>query len=198
MKKLVIIGIGGHGRVVEDIARLNGYEDIGFLDDNSADSSVIGKISEYVKFLNNSVFFIAIGNNAIRERFQTMIEKSGGEIVNLIHPASVVAQKVMLGKGIAIMAGAVVNTAATIGDGCIINTCSSVDHDCVIGKFVHISVGTHVAGTVEIGERTFLGAGATIINNVKICWDCTVGAGAVVVKNIEKQGIYIGVPARLK
>ena len=63
-------------------------------------------------------------------------------------------------------------------------------------SYCHISVGAHVAGTVDIGDRTWIGAGATVSNNIRICGDCIVGAGAVVVRNIEETGTYIGVPAK--
>ena len=93
------------------------------------------------------------------------------------------------------MAGAVINTDTTIGEGCIINTCSSVDHDNRLGDFVHVAVGAHLCGTVEVGRRTWIGAGATVSNNISVCDDCILGAGAVVVKDIKEKGTYIGVPA---
>ena len=94
------------------------------------------------------------------------------------------------------MAGVVINPGAQIGKGCIINTSSSVDHDCQIEDYVHISVGAHLSGTIEVGERTWIGAGATVSNNVNICGGCTIGAGAVVVKDITESGTYVGVPAK--
>jgi acetyltransferase-like isoleucine patch superfamily enzyme len=96
------------------------------------------------------------------------------------------------------MAGAVINNRAKLGNGVIVNTCASVDHDCMIGDFCHISVGVHIAGTVNIGNEVFVCAGATVINNVNICCGCVIGAGAVVIKNIESVGTYLGVPAELK
>ena len=96
------------------------------------------------------------------------------------------------------MAGAVVNADAVIGKGCIINTCSSVDHDCTISDFVHVSVGAHIAGTVNVGDRTWIGIGAVVSNNINICADCKIGAGAAVVKDIDMEGTYVGVPARIR
>lgn len=195
MKKLVIIGASGHGKVIADIAVRNGYDEIVFLDDNDtikecAGFPVVGKTNEANNIEGDKM--VAIGNAKIRERIQ-------GELANiaiLIHPAAVISRKVKIGEGTVIMAGAVINSDAFIGKGCIINTGASVDHDCKIADFVHVSVGAHVAGTCSIGKRTWIGAGATVINNINICGDCIIGAGAVVVKNIEKQGTYIGVPAR--
>ena len=95
------------------------------------------------------------------------------------------------------MAGAVVNPGALIGNGCIINTCASVDHDCKIEDFGHVAVGSHLAGTVTLGKRTWIGAGATITNNITICNDCMIGAGAVVIRDIPEYCTVVGNPARI-
>ncbi len=199
MKKLVIIGASGHGKVVADIARNNGYTEIVFLDDNQeliqcGGYPVVGKTSEFKEY--DCDIIVAIGNAKIRERFQREINPE--QLPVLIHPNAYVAEHVEIGKGSVVVAGAVINPGTKIGEGCIINTGSSVDHDCVIYDFVHISVGAHVAGTVKIGNRTWIGAGATVINNLNICGDCMVGAGAVVIKNIREAGTYIGVPVKEK
>lgn len=194
-RRILIIGAGGHGRVLADIARLNGYTSVRFLDDGNV-PGLAGKVADFVKFTDTSDFFVAIGNNAVRKRISERLAEGGARIVNLIHPAAVIAGDVQLGTGIAAMAGAVVNSGAKIGDGVILNTCSSVDHDCVIGDYVHISIGAHLAGTVRVGEGCFICAGATVINNIDICEQCTVAAGAVVVRNITQPGTYKGVPAK--
>ena len=197
LKKLIIIGASGHGKVIADIAVRNGYEEIVFLDDDEnvkecAGFPVIGKTREALQLDGDKI--VAIGNPKIRERIQEDI--SG--IVTLIHPDAVISRRVEIGEGSVIMAGAVVNTDVVIGKGCIINTAASVDHDCMLGDFVHVSVGSHLSGTVNVGKRTWIGAGATVSNNVNICGDCMIGAGAVVIKDIDKPGTYIGVPAREK
>ena len=195
MKKVVIIGAGGHGRVVADIAKACGYEDIIFLDDAEKQISS-GKVSDYKKYKDSYGFIVAIGNNVIREKIQTQLSQDKCEIVTFIHPNAVIGSDVSVGIGTVIMAGTVINTGARIGNGVIINTASSVDHDNVIGDYCHISVGAHLAGTVQVGMRTMIGAGATVINNVSICNECIIGASAAVVKNIEKTGVYVGIPAR--
>ena len=199
MNRLIIVGASGHGRVVADIALLNGYEDVVFLDDNSelkncADFPVIGD-SKLIPDLEGKLF-IAIGNNVIRKKI--MDRFSGRTFPSLIHPNAVIARGTIIGDGTVVMAGVVINPNVTIGRGCIINTRSSIDHDCVVGDYVHISVGAILCGTVNVGMRTWIGAGATVSNNVSICDDCMVGAGAVAVKDIDVPGTYIGVPARKK
>ena len=172
VKRLVIIGASGHGKVIADIAVRNGYEEIVFLDDNEsikecAGFKVVGKTSDASRISGDKI--IAIGDAKIRERMMHKVKT-----VSLIHPD------------------------VHIGRGCIINTGASIDHDCNLGNFIHVSVGAHVAGTCSIGNGTWIGAGATISNNINICADCMIGAGAVVIKNIKNIGIYIGVPAEKK
>ncbi len=197
-KKIVILGAGGHGRVVADIARLNGYMDIRFLDDVTENKfcKIDGKISDFVQLLDDHDFFVAIGNNEIRKQFFETLVANNANIVTLIHPNAVICKDVKIGKGTAIMAGAVINVI--IGDGVIVNTSSSIDHDCVIGDFSHISVGSHIAGTVNVGECVFIGAGATLINNLNIENNCKIGAGATVITDIKDSGTYVGVPAKKK
>ena len=195
MNRLIIIGASGHGKVIADIAVKNGYTDIVFLDDDEKRAECmgfprVGKIDEATNMDGDKV--IAIGNARIREKLQKKIDT-----VALIHPNATIGSRVKIGKGTVVMAGAIINSDASIGEGCIINTATSVDHDCVVEDFVHIAVGAHLCGTVHVGRRTWIGAGAIVSNNVYICGDCTIGAGTVVIKDIEKIGTYIGVPARL-
>ena len=198
MKKLVIVGASGHGKVVADIACNLGYTDIIFLDDNAevkkcGEFKVAGRCDEACKY-SSADFIIAIGNARIRQKLQYEFTKLGLHITSLIHPAATVASNVKIGMGTVVMAGAVINPHVDIGQGCIINTCASVDHDCTIGDFAHISVGAHLAGTVTVGRASWIGAGATVSNNIEIASDCVIGAGGVVVKNITEIGTYVGVP----
>lgn len=198
-RKLMIIGAGGHGKVVADIGALVGYNQIDFLDDQANPAvPTVGTVADYTRFIRSHDFIVAIGNNRVRERITKRLAENGADIVSLVHPAATVGSGVQIGKGAVVMAGAVIHADATIADGAIVNTCSSVDHDCVIGAYAHISVGARIAGTVTIGQRTMVGAGATVINNLTVCDDCMVGAGAVVVKNITEAGTYLGVPAKRK
>lgn len=197
MRRLAIIGASGHGKVIADIARKNGYKKIVFLDDDEnihecGGYPVIGKSSEAGTI--DADVIVGIGNADIRKRIQESVPEQ--KLVTLIHPDAVVADDVVVGEGTVVMAGAVINPGVRIGKGCIINTCSSVDHDGVVGDYVHISVGSHLCGTVSVGSGTWIGAGATVSNNISICSDCMISAGAVIVKNIDSAGTYMGVPAR--
>ena len=196
--KLTIIGASGHGRVVADIARLNGYSDIEFLDDNEnitycGEYPVVGK-SEKAAYVNNAIF-VAIGNPIYRKMIMEKFSEKTFPV--LIHPKSVVADDVKIGKGTVVVAGGVINPGTIVGSGCIINTTASVGHDCRIGNFVHVAPGAHICGTSVIGNATWIGAGAIVSNNVSVCGDSVIGAGGVVVDNIITPGTYVGVPAKL-
>lgn len=198
MNRLVIIGAGGHGKVIADIALKNGYTKICFVDDNVIGDviglPVIGKISD-VESLNDGKtdFVIGIGNNAVRK---TIAEMYNVNWVSIVHPSAQIAWNTEIGKGTVVMANAVVNVCATIGKHCIVNSGAVVEHDNVIEDYVHISPNAALGGTVCVGSLTHVGIGATIKNNTGVCSDCTIGAGAVVVKNIKEPGIYVGVPIR--
>lgn len=199
MKKIVLIGASGHGKVVADIARLNGYEDISFLDDNEDNSvcgkySVVGKTDCYKDF--DCDFFVSIGNARVRKHIMEKLICDEKSLPVLIHPNSIIAEDVSIDVGTVVMAGTVINSGTSIGKGCIINTCSSVDHDNSIGDYVHIAVGAHLCGTVKVGNDTWIGAGATLINNISIFDGCVIGAGAVIIDDINERGTYVGVPAK--
>lgn len=200
--KLIIIGASGHGKVVADIAiKMNKWQSITFLDDEesiktSMGLDVIGKTADAFTYKDEADFFVAIGNNATREKIQEKFIEEGLNVINLIHPNAVIGTDVQIGIGTAVMAGVIINSSTRIGKGCITNTSSSLDHDNVIEDYVHISPGARLAGTVEIGKGTWIGIGSVVSNNVNICSGCKVGAGAVVVKDITEPGIYVGVPVR--
>ncbi len=195
--RLIIIGASGHGKVVADIAELNGYTDIIFLDDDTSKVCcgkypIVGIIDDVLSI--DGEVFVAIGNEEIREK---ILDSLADRIIPiLIHPNAVVARETSIGAGTVIMAGAVVNPNVTIGKGVIVNTCSSIDHDCTICDYVHVAVGAHVCGTVNVHKGVWIGAGAIVINNININSDCFIGAGAIVTEDINDKGTYLGVPAR--
>jgi sugar O-acyltransferase (sialic acid O-acetyltransferase NeuD family) len=201
-EKLLIIGASGHGKVAADIAiKMNKWQSIAFLDDDdsiktSMGLKVIGKIVDAFIYKYETDFFVAIGNNATREKIQEKLITEGLSIVSIIHPDAVIGTDVDIGIGTAVMAGVVINTSCRIGKGCILNTSSSLDHDNIIEDYVHISPGSSLAGTVKVGKASWIGIGSAVSNNVNICRNCKLGAGAVVVKDIINPGTYVGVPVR--
>ncbi len=195
MNKLIIVGAGGHGKAVADLALKNGYTDIAFVDDRAAGECmgfpIIGTCDDLEKQNDGKTdFVIAIGRNETRK---AIAEAHDVNWVTIIHPTAVIAVHVSIGKGTVVMAGAVVNTCAEIGEHCIINTAAVVEHDNTIGDFVHISPGVKLSGAVSVGCCTWIGIGACVINNLSICGDVVVGAGSVVVKDIKIAGTYYGI-----
>lgn len=204
-KQVVIIGAGGHAKVIADIIKKSGDIVYGFLDDNKevgeqiiAQYKVLGKIEECVHLQekNKQLYFvIAIGNNYIR---RSIYEKYKLNYYTAIHPTAILGMQVEIGEGTVVMAKACINSHTTVGKNCIVNTGAIVEHDNVIQDYVHISPNATLCGTVKVGKFTHIGAGTVIKNNVSVMQDCVIGAGAVVVKNIEKKGTYVGVPAKMK
>ncbi|PMC37350.1 acetyltransferase [Bacillus sp. UMB0899] len=200
--KLLIIGASGHGKVVADIAmKMNKWQSIAFLDDDKSIKSsmglkVIGTSDDVFAHIDEYEIFVGIGNNDTRQRVHEMLETFGVSIPILIHPSAVIGNQADIGNGTAVMAGAVINCCTKIGKGCIINTGSTIDHDNFIADFVHISPGAHLAGTVKVGQGSWLGIGSIVSNNITITNGCKVGAGSVVVKDITEPGVYVGVPVR--
>lgn len=199
-KEVIVIGTGGHGRVIADIVQCSGDIVKGFLDDAHDPMEmicgipVLGHVSDYVKF-PDAWFVIGIGSSAVRHRIAQLME--GVKWYTAVHPTAIISKMdTAIGEGTVIMPGAVVNVCSKIGRHCIINTAASVDHDNRIGDFTQISVGARLAGTVTVGSHVWVGIGAVVSNNLSVCDDCYIGAGAVIVKDITDPGTYAGVPAR--
>ena len=197
-KEIIIVGAGGHGKVIADIIEKSGDKVIGFLDDNTDRTEimgypVLGKTQDCEKYADKE-FFIAIGNNVMRKN---IVNKYADiKYYTAIHPMAIIAREVQIGEGTCVMAGAIINSSTAIGSHCIVNSGSVVEHDNRIGDFVHLSPGAILCGTVFVGECTHIGAGAVIKNNITIAPNSVIGAGAAVVSNINYEGVYVGVPAK--
>ena len=202
-KSLYILGAGGHGKVVADAAiKMNQWNEIFFLDNQMIGKEVlgikvVGSTDNAPNFnSSNTEFIVAIGSNDVRGKIQRNLQSQKCKLATIIHPFTSIGRDVNVGEGTVIYAGAVVNPSVQIGEGCILNTSCSVDHDSVIKEFVHLSPGVNIAGTVEIGEKTWLGIGATVINNISIIGNCIIGASTLVRKDIRKEGNYVGNPIK--
>ncbi|MGG3449095.1 acetyltransferase [Domibacillus aminovorans] len=205
MKPIVIIGEGGHSKVVQDIIAAEGvYRVIAVLDDKYAevfekDHVLIGPIS-YAEKLNeetDAVFVIAIGNNQVREKIARMLFKAGAVFKAVVHPFSSVSPSARLGAGTVVMAGSVINADAVIGEHAIINSGAVVEHDNQIGNFAHVSPGAVLTGNVCVGTGAHIGAGATVIPGKTVGEWSVVGAGTVVINDIVDDVTVIGVPAKI-
>lgn len=199
MEDVIIIGAGGHAKVIADIVLCQGHHVLGFLDDRPEATGaygipVLGKVADYIHY-PHARFLIGIGSAAVRQKLAKKLE--GVTWHTAIHPTAVISRLgVSIGEGTVVMANAVISPGTRIGTHCIINSAAVVEHDNDIRDYVHISVGAKTAGTVTIGDSTWVGIGATVSNGLTVCGDCMIGAGAVIVKDIDAPGTYVGIPAR--
>lgn len=204
--RVVILGGGGHAKVVIDILEQAGEVDIaGFVSAAEQPDALcgyrrLGSDDVLVATLRDGIqnAFVAIGDNRRRQDCIGALQRQGFTLINAISPAAVISKYASLARGIAVMPGAVINAGARLDDGVIVNTNASVDHDCVIGACVHIAPGVALAGCVTLGEGVFLGAGTTVIPNIAIGAWTTVGAGAAVVADLPDRVVAVGVPATVK
>ncbi|MCM3115093.1 acetyltransferase [Neobacillus sp. MER 74] len=205
--RIILIGHGGHSRVITDIIHSNqGYEIVGFLDDRYDKVKVInntycGPISSANRLVENIYdikFFIAIGNNNIRQSIVNRLNLSDEYFPSLIHNSAVISPSAKIGPGTVVMPNAVLNADSRVGKHCIINTSSIIEHDSVIGDFSHISPGVNITGNVQIGDGSHVGAGSTIIPNIKIGNWSIIGAGSTVISIIPSYSTAVGIPARVK
>ena len=203
MKSLAILGASGHGKVVAEIAGLEGYDEIVFFDDAFPEVKVNGvwQISGNTDTLVSKVgdfngCIVAIGENSVRLAKTIFLINKGAALVSLVHPCAVVSAYSQVGTGSVVMANAVINPFAKLGIACIMNTSSTIDHDCVIGDGVHISPGVNIAGAVTVGHRSWLGIGSSFKQGITIGQGTCIGAGAAVISNIGDNVTAVGLPAK--
>lgn len=205
MSCLLVVGAGGHGKVVAEAAIASGiWREVAFLDSrfpelrSVLDWLVVGDDRDVASHLAQyPEIFVAIGDNRTRvERLRAYLA-SGFRVPVIVHPRAWVSPTASIGMGAVVVGGAIVNACASLGRGCIVNTGATVDHDCQLADGVHVSPGAHVGGGSTIGERSWIGIGAAIRHGVRIGADVTVGAGAAVVDDLPSGVKAYGVPARV-
>ena len=208
--KLLILGSGGHGKVVADVAeKTNFFQEISFLDNTFSDSNfsksvnskkVIGEISKINIENYSSDFshaFVGIGDNKIRNNWLKILGTLNFEIPTIIDPSAEISKYALLEKGCFINTNVVIQCNTRIKFGSILNTSCTIDHDSIIGECTHISPGVHVAGNVNIGKFCWVGIGSQIIQNVEIGDNVTVGGGSLVLKDIPKNLKVFGSPVKV-
>lgn len=203
LKKLVVVGAGGHARSVVDIAlQIQEYDLVGCIDPHLGDVlgvPVIGSDDDLPTLRSKGIkyIFIAIGHNHRRHALFMRALSIGFEPVNIINSQSIISPRTKLGSGVCVMAGAVINVNTSIGDNCIINTHCSIDHDCQIGLSSHVAPGVTLSGTVKVGKIVHIGTGASVIDGISIGDSTYIGSGSVVVKDLPSNVLAYGVPARV-
>ncbi|CAG9613435.1 Putative acetyltransferase EpsM [Bacillus rhizoplanae] len=204
--KIVMIGQGGHSKVVRDIILSNNeYEIVGYLDDRYEDIAIVdniyfGPIStahEMINYFNQIKFVIAIGDNKVRKLIVEKLCLSENYYATLIHKTAVVSPSAKIGNGTVVMPNVVINADTQIGNHVIINTGSVVEHDNIVGDFVHISPHVTLTGSVIIEEGAHIGAAATMIPSAKVREWSIIGAGSVVINDIPPNCTAVGIPAKI-
>jgi len=205
--RVLVIGAGGHGRVVLDILQQQDEcEVVGFLDNNREiigrridGLPVLGSIADVRSIAERHQArgaIVAIGDNGVRRGLARDLRRLGLDLINAVHPSAAIAGSAALGRNVVVAAGVVVCAHCQIGDSVILNTGCIVDHQTMVGEGTHICPGVRVAGRVKIESGAFLGIGSTVIPKVVIGCEAIVGAGAVVIEDVEPMSTTVGVPAR--
>jgi UDP-perosamine 4-acetyltransferase len=204
-KEFIIIGAGGHARVVADTILVKGYGLKGIVDveysgqkEKIMGCSVLGGIDFIDQFDPEKVALsIAIGDNTQRSFYYNFFMQKGFIFPQLIHPAAIVSEFSHISDGVFINAGVIINSNAKIGKNCIINTGSIIEHEVIVDKHCHICPGVKIAGRVTIGNNSFIGMGANIIDSITIGHNVVIGSGSVIIKDIKPHSTYVGVPGRI-
>jgi len=194
-KLVIIIGFGGHAKVLIDILKKNLFKIIGFVEKKNIKSfnnyKFLGRDKKIFDYSPNKVFLINgigyIGKDKLRKKIFERFKKKKYNFLSLKHSKSIIANNVKCLEGSQIMAGSVLQSGCVIGKNSIINTSVSIDHDCQIGDNVHISPGTTICGNVKIGNNTFIGAGSLIIPNINIPSNSFIKAGEKILKTYKKK-----------
>jgi UDP-N-acetylbacillosamine N-acetyltransferase len=205
MSRLVILGAGGIAIVAADIARCQGFDVVGFLDDCPAKhgtlfcgAPVLGNFSMLAE-LRRVVSQVVIGFSNCRGRLDVAQRalSYGFSLPKVIHPSAVISQYARLEQGSIIMPGVIVNAGAHIGSHTILNTAASIDHECRIGDGVHIGPGARLSGLVTVGDASWIGIGCAIRESIHIGADVLLGAGSLALKDIPDGVVAYGSPAKV-
>lgn len=210
MVKALLLGSGGHAKVVIEIFQKNDDIDIvGLIDKDPANIGkqvlgvpVIGTDAQLTDLFQSGVdhALVAVGgtgDNFLRLKLFDRLKKIGFQFVNAIHPSAIISKATVFGSGNTVMAGCIINAGAAIGDNAIVNTGSIIEHDCRIGSHVHIAPRAVIAGGVVIGELTHVGMGAVVIQGRKIGRNALIGAGTVIIEDVPDNAVVVGNPGRI-
>ncbi len=200
-RPLIVIGGGGHAKVLISTLRAMGREaDAVFDDDRSRHGRqllgvpIAGSIGEAAAKCADAQAVLGIGSPGVRRQ---LAERLPFDWIPVVHPYAYVDPTVVLNEGAVVMAGAVIQPETILGRHSIVNTSSSIDHDGRIGDYVNISPGVHLSGNVAVGDATLIGVGASVLPGITIGAGTVVGGGAAVIRDLPARVVAVGCPARV-
>lgn len=195
---VVVIGAGGHAKVVVATLLAAGHSIAGIYDDDSSRHGaelmgipIRGPAEESTR--TGLPMVIAVGDNRTRRNLAMRLK---GEFATAVHPAAVVHPSCRIESGCVVFAGAIIQPDSTLGEHVIVNTGASIDHDCRVGAFSHVGPGVHLCGNVTLGDGALLGVAAAAVPGSRVGDWSVVGAGAVVTKDVEPGATVVGIPAK--
>lgn len=200
----ILIGAGGHSKVVIDILKSRNEKVVGIVDDDPKRNSVsntpiLGSteiIPDLINSFANAYYIVCVGDNRTRGDIVKRLEPLDLKYGIAVHPTAILGSNVVIKAGSVVMPNVVVNVDTFIGEHTILNTACTIDHECKVGQFVHISPGVNLAGNVQVGSFSHIGIGASVIQGLTIGSNSTIGAGSCVVNDIEDNIVAIGCPAK--
>jgi sugar O-acyltransferase (sialic acid O-acetyltransferase NeuD family) len=201
---LLIIGAGGHARVIADALLLQGVAVAGLVAPALAgevfDLPLLGDDESLAALAGRGLrrAALGIGDNHRRRQAAARARAAGLTLACVCHPQAILGRDVVLGAGAGVLAGAVINAGARVGEGAIVNSLGLVEHDAVVGAYAHIAPGARVLGGVVVGAEALVGAGAVVLPGVRVGARAVIGAGAVVLADVPAGALVTGVPGRVR
>ncbi len=200
-KPVIVLGAGGHAKVIIESLRLSGRQILGLTDPASKVDAeffgvrLLGGDDAILKFTNDEVLLVngvgSLPGSNIRRDLTLQMKRRGYRFAPVIHPSAVVASDVILDEGAQVMAGAVIQSGARIGLSCIVNTGAIIDHDCIVHDHCHIAPGVTLSGNVVVGEQTHIGTGSSVVHGILIGRKCVIAAGSTVYEDLTDNIRYV-------